>query len=81
MIHAAEQETERVQQKRHEYQAEIMREVVERLKFLDESGSSIAMTRLYGRAAPGARVVDRVPQNYGENITMLAAMSLAGLLR
>jgi len=37
------------------------------------------MTRLYGRAAKGERVVEATPQNYGENITMLAAISLAGV--
>jgi len=68
-----------VQEKRREYQAAIVREVVGRLKFLDEAGSSIAMTGLYGRAAPGQRVLDSVPQNYSENITMLAAISLAGV--
>ncbi len=40
---------------------------------------NIAMTRLYGRAAPGERVVDSAPQNYGENITMLATLSLDGI--
>jgi len=79
MIHAVEQDTPRVQARRREYQAEIVREVVGRLKFLDEAGSSIAMTRLFGRGAPGQRVVDSVPQNYGENITMLAVISLAGV--
>ena len=37
------------------------------------------MTRLYGRAARGERVIDNVPQNYGENITMLAALTLSGI--
>ena len=37
------------------------------------------MTRFYGRAAPGERVFDSVPQNYGENISMLATLSLAGV--
>jgi transposase len=37
------------------------------------------MTRLYGRAAKGERVVEATPQNYGENITMLAALSLSGI--
>ena len=58
---------------------EIAAEIVSRLKFLDEAGSNIAMTRLYGRAAPGERVNDATPQNYGENITMLAALSLFGI--
>lgn len=79
MIHAQERDLERVQEKRAEYQSVIVREIVERLKFLDEAGSSIAMTRLYGRAAPGERIFDTVPQNYGENLTMLAVLSLEGI--
>ena len=50
-----------------------------RLKFLDEAGSNLAMTRLYARAAKGARVIETVPQNYGENITMLASLSVSGI--
>lgn len=34
------------------------------------------MTRSRGRAAPGTRVFDSVPQNYGENVSMLAALSI-----
>ena len=37
------------------------------------------MLRRYGRATPGQRVVDQVPDNYGPNYTMLAAMGLDGL--
>lgn len=37
------------------------------------------MTRRYGRARPGERVIDSVPQNYGQNISMVAAISLAGI--
>ena len=37
------------------------------------------MTRLYGRAPRGERVIGSAPQNYGENITMLGALSAAGL--
>ncbi len=33
----------------------------------------------FGRAAPGVRVVDSVPHNYGENVTMLATLSLSGI--
>jgi len=67
MIPAAERDSERVRFKRVDYQLEITAEMVERLKFLDEAGSNLAMTRLYGRAAPGERVVDSAPQNYGAN--------------
>ena len=37
------------------------------------------MTRQDVRAAPGERVFDSVPQNYGENISMLATLSLDGI--
>jgi hypothetical protein len=32
------------------------------------------MTRLYGRAPQGERVVGSVPQNYGPHVTVLAAL-------
>jgi transposase len=54
-------------------------EVLSKLKFLDEAGSNLAMTRLYGRGERGARVIETVPQNYGENMTMLASLSMAGI--
>jgi transposase len=37
------------------------------------------MTRLYGRAPRGERVVGTVPQNYGSNVTMLAALGSHGV--
>jgi len=37
------------------------------------------MTRLCGRAPKGERVTGSAPQNYGSNITMLGALSAAGL--
>jgi transposase len=79
MIYASERDEQRVQARREEYATEIALEIFRRLKFLDEAGSNLAMTRLYGRAARGTRVFDSVPQNYGENITMLACLSVAGL--
>lgn len=50
-----------------------------RVKFIDESGMNIAMTRLYGRAPRGERVLGSAPQNYGQNVTMLGALSSIGL--
>jgi transposase len=37
------------------------------------------MTRRYGRAPKGARVIDAVPQNHGPNVTMLGALGLHGI--
>jgi len=54
-------------------------EVISKFKFLDEAGSNLAMTRAYGRGGRGRRVIETVPQNYGENITMLAALSVTGV--
>lgn len=53
--------------------------LVRRLKFLDESGNNLALTRLFGRAVPGERVAEGVPQNRGENVTVLAALGLGGV--
>ncbi len=49
------------------------------MRFIDEAGSNLAMTRFYGRAAKGERVIETVPPNDGENITMLASLSISGI--
>jgi transposase len=50
-----------------------------RVKFMDESGINLAMTRLYGRAPRGERVLGSAPQHYGQNVTLLGALSCTGL--
>lgn len=50
-----------------------------RFKFIDEAGVNLALTRLYGRAPRGERVVGSVPMNYGKNVTMSGALSCSGL--
>jgi transposase len=37
------------------------------------------MTRLYGRAPRGHRVVGSIPKNWGRNVTLLAALSTTGV--
>lgn len=51
-------------------------EPVERLVFLDETGTNTAMTARYARAPRGARAHGRAPRNWGRNITLVAAMRL-----
>jgi hypothetical protein len=46
---------------------------------LDKADSNLAMMRVYGRGVRGERVIETVPQNYSENITMLASLSLFGI--
>jgi transposase len=62
-----------------DYQALIQPLELRRCKFIDESGVNLAMTRRFGRAPRGERVIGAVPQNYGANLTMMAALSLHGI--
>jgi len=78
-LYAAERDTERDQTLRTAFREAVHDLDVRRLIFVDESGVNLAMTRRFGRATPGQRVVDSIPDNYGSNQTMLAALSLAGL--
>jgi transposase len=50
------------------------------LIFIDEAAVNTAMTRYFGRAAPGERVIDRVPRNYGAQTSMISAIGLRGLV-
>ena len=57
-----------------------MKQVVhERLKFIDESGVTTVLTRLFGRAAPGERVREAVPKNYGQSTSVVSLMSVSGV--
>ncbi len=75
----SERDTERVKRLRVEFVEWIKGVEIERLKVVDESGVNIAMSRLYGRAPRGERVCEGVPRNYGENITMIGALTIEGL--
>jgi transposase len=46
--------------------------------FLDELGCNVALTRRYGRAAPGKRVRDTVPGDRGGNVSTIGALDLRG---
>lgn len=47
--------------------------------FIDEMGSNLGLTRLYGRAAPGQRVRDQVPGDRGGNVSTIGAIGLEGI--
>jgi len=42
-------------------------------------GAHLAMTRLYARAAPGARVVDEIPSEHKGNFSTIGALALRGM--
>ena len=49
------------------------------LIFIDETSTHTAMTRRQARAPRGERAVGRVPRNHGPNVTLLAALTPAGV--
>ena len=51
----------------------------ERLKFIDESGVTTIFTRLGGRAAPGERVVEAGPKNYGQLTSVVSLLGVGGV--
>jgi len=51
---------------------------LEKLVFIDESGAKTNMTRLYGRAKAGQRVVDNVPSGRWCTTTMISSVRLDG---
>jgi transposase len=78
-LHASQRDTPRVKRKRSTLRKEVSELEVKHFKFLDESSINIDLTRLYGRAAPGQRVIDSVPQPSGPQTTTLAVIGWNGV--
>ena len=53
---------------------ESLDKLVKRLKFLDESGTHLGLTRLCARAAPGQRIVEATPGYSGPHYTWVATL-------
>jgi transposase len=51
----------------------------EQFVFVDESGTNIALTRLYGWAPHDRRATGSAPRNHGKNTTLVAALAPDGL--
>jgi transposase len=51
----------------------------QQLVFVDESGTTIALTRLYGWAPQNRRASGSAPRNHGKNLTLVAALAPDGL--
>jgi hypothetical protein len=70
-LHDTQRDTPRVKALRQDFQTQFvdpLGKLIQRLKFLDESGANLGLTRLCGRAAPGQRVVEATP-GYSNPIT------------
>jgi transposase len=50
------------------------------LLFVDETGSNTSMAQRYARSPSGTRAHGLVPRNHGKNVTLVAGLSLAGIV-
>jgi transposase len=68
-----------VEKLRKQWQRKFRRQDPQQLVFLDETGINLTLTRRYGRALRGKRVYGSVPQNYGQNVTVLGGLDRRGV--
>ena len=71
--------SERNEEERAAWRAEVSPLPANQLVFVDECGSNIALTPLYARAPKGERAKGSVPRNRGKNTTLIASLSLEGM--
>ncbi len=79
-LHAQERDTEENRKRREEFVEVIGRIDLDRLIFLDESGVSTQMTRLYARCTGGARIHETTPDGRWKILTILGAISTRGMI-
>jgi hypothetical protein len=65
---------------RGEYWHEIGAVNLEDLVFVDETGSNLATCRRYARSQRGSRAYNHAPYGRGQNLTLIGAMALRGLV-
>ena len=79
-LHAAERDTEANQKQRAEFLEKIHATPLDKLIFLDESGVTTSMTRLYARSQGGGRIYEATPGSRWKIMTIIGAMSLRGMI-
>lgn len=79
-MHAAEQERPDVAEARANWQLDQASLDPSKLVFIDETGTSTNMARLYGRAKRGLRALGRVPWGHWKVVTFTAALRLDGIV-
>jgi transposase len=79
VLHATEQDRPDVAAARHELKAEQPVLKASRLVFIDETAVTTKMTRLYGRALRGKRLVAKVPHGHWKTLTLVAACRVDGM--
>lgn len=76
-LHAAERDTKENRKRREEFVERLRWIAPDKLIFMDESGVTTSMTRLYGRCLGGARIHEATPGGHWQVLTILGAMSTA----
>jgi hypothetical protein len=79
-LHAVERDSGANRERREEFVARIRSIPPESLIFLDESGVTTSMTRLYARGLGGRRIREATPGGHWKIMTILGAMSLNGMV-
>jgi transposase len=78
VLHAQEQDSPEVQQKRRDFLEEVAGVDPQRLVFVDQSGANTSMTRTHGRAPVGERVHGAVPGHW-DSVTLICGLRLSGV--
>jgi transposase len=71
--------TERDEQARTSFRERLEGVDPERLRFVDESSTNIALTPRYARAPKGERARAKAPRNWGKNVTLICSITLSGM--
>jgi transposase len=79
-LHAQERDTEENRKRREEFVQTLRSIPLDKLIFLDESGVSTQMTRLYARCTGGARIHEATPDGRWKILTILGAISTRGMI-
>jgi transposase len=79
VLRAAEQDRPDVASRREEWQEVMFGLPLDRFLFLDETWTTTNMTRLYGRALKGQRLVEAVPHGHWKTTTFIAALRSTGM--
>ena len=78
-VHAAEQDRPDVAAARKALRKEQLTLDPKQLIFIDETAATTKMTRLYGRAPQGKRLVDKVPHGHWKTTTFICGLRYDGV--
>jgi transposase len=71
--------TERDERKRSAFRERLKGVDPDRLLFVDESSTNIALTPRYARAPKGERARGKAPRNWGKNVTLISSITTEGM--